>query len=271
MRIAFLGGGSIARLALETIFQGRLEGFAPVAILGRSAVSPARDLATRFGVSYVLDRAALIAAKPDVLVEAASHEAVREHAAAVLEAGISMIVMSGGVLADDALREQLEQIAQVKAVTFCVPSGGIGGLDALKAVVAAGCESVEITVSKPPDAWRGVPFVEKLGVRMEQLVGPRILFEGTAREGVRHFPQNVNIAAVLSMAGVGFDRTRLKVVAEPGLERNTHTILVNGTTGTITLKFESVPFPENAKTSMLACYSALAALRAFRAPVRYGT
>jgi aspartate dehydrogenase len=113
--------------------------------------------------------------------------------------------------------------------------------------------------------------VERLGVDLDQLTGPTILFEGSAREGVPHFPANVNIAAVLSMAGIGFDRTRLKVVADPNLRHNTHFIDVRGKTGNISIKLENVPAPENPKTAWLACYSALAALKALQSPVRYGT
>ena len=104
-----------------------------------------------------------------------------------------------------------------------------------------------------------------------RLAGAVTLFEGTAREGVPHFPANVNVAAVLSLAGVGFDRTRLKVVADPALKFNTHFITIRGKTGTINLRFESVPSPDNPKTAMLACYSALAAFGQFTSPVRYGT
>jgi aspartate dehydrogenase len=152
-----------------------------------------------------------------------------------------------------------------------VPSGGIGGLDALKAACAAGVDEVEIAVTKPPAAWQGIPYVERLGVDLDRLTGPVTLFDGTAREGVPHFPANVNIAAVLAMAGVGFDRTRLKVVADPALRFNTHHISVRGRTGTISIKLESVPSPDNPKTALLACYSALAAIKAFGSPVRYGT
>jgi len=88
---------------------------------------------------------------------------------------------------------------------------------------------------------------------------------------VPHFPANVNIAAALSMAGIGFDKTRLKVVADPALHLNTHYITIRGPAGTISIKFESVPFPDNPKTSMLAAFSALAAFRQFNSPVRYGT
>ena len=108
-------------------------------------------------------------------------------------------------------------------------------------------------------------------VDLDRLQGATILFEGPAREGVPHFPQNVNIAAVLSLAGVGMDRTRLKVVADPGLSLNTHTIRVSGASGRMTVILENVPAPENPKTSWLACYSALAALRALESKVRYGT
>jgi aspartate dehydrogenase len=88
---------------------------------------------------------------------------------------------------------------------------------------------------------------------------------------VPHFPANVNIAAVLSLAGAGFDRTHLKVVADPALVRNTHTIHIAGRSGTIDLRFESVPSPDNPKTALLACFSALAAYRQFASAVRYGT
>ena len=97
------------------------------------------------------------------------------------------------------------------------------------------------------------------------------MFEGPAREGVPHFPQNVNIAAVLALAGVGMDRTRLKVVADPALSLNTHTIRVSGKSGRFTVVLENVPSPDNPKTAWLACYSALAALKAAKSTVRYGT
>src|SRR5262249_29144448 len=106
---------------------------------------------------------------------------------------------------------------------------------------------------------------------LDRLQGPVTLFEGPAREGVPHFPQNVNIAAVLALAGLGMDRTRLKVVADPALTLHTHTIRVSGRRGRVTVGVENVPSPDNPKTSWLACYSALAALKAMHAGVRYGT
>ena len=271
MRIGIIGGGVIARLVLEHIRDGALEGVQVVAIAGRGNQSKGKLLAGEFGVPFVVSLDALAAAKPEAVVEAASHDAVREYAELLLARGISFLALSGGALCDDALREKLERAAAQHRALLYVPSGGIGGLDTLKAMCLAGAEEVSIVVTKPPAAWKGIPYVEKLGLDMDRLAAAKVLFDGSAREGVPHFPANVNIAAVLSMAGIGFDRTRLKVVADPALKFNTHFIAMRGKTGRIDIKFESVAMPENPKTSMLACFSALAAIRELGRSTRYGT
>ena len=271
LRTALLGGGTIARLVLGQARRGELPGIEVVAIVGRSASSPAADLAREFGLDYRVGAEALLALRPDAVLEAASHQAVHEHLVRLLDAGISVIVLSAGALADDALREAAEAASRRSGALLYVPSGGIGGLDALKTACLGGVDEASIQVAKPPAAWKGIPYVERKGVALERLTGPTTLFEGPAREGVPHFPQNVNIAAVLALAGIGMDRTRLKVVADPALTLNTHTIRVSGRCGRMTVVLENVPSPDNPKTSWLACYSALAALRELRAGVRYGT
>jgi aspartate dehydrogenase len=267
MRVALLGGGTIARLVL----QHRTRGIEVVALAGRGPNSRGVALAKEFSVPYVVGRDRLLAARPAVVVEAASHEAVREYLVPLLEAGVSVIVLSAGALADDALRAKAEQAAAASGALLYVPSGGVGGLDALRTACLAGVDRVSIRVAKPPAAWKGIPYVEKLGVDLDALRAPRTLFEGPAREGVPHFPQNVNIAAVLSLGGIGMDRTRLEVVADPGLALNTHTIRASGVAGRMTVVLENVPAPENPKTSWLACYSALAALKSLQSKARYGT
>ena len=272
MRVAILGGGTIARLFLEHIRRGDLGAAEVVAIVGRNEGSMrGKPLATEFGVACVTSIGDLLKHKPDVVVEAASHEAVREYCGPLLDAGVAVIVLSAGALSDDKLRVRLEAAALKTGALLYVPSGGIGGLDALKAACIAGVDSVEIIVSKPPAAWQNIPFVGKMNIDLAGLREPLVLFKGAARDGVPHFPANVNIAAVLSMAGIGFDRTKLKVVADPALKFNTHFIVIRGKTGRIDIKFESVAMPENPKTSMLACFSALAAIRELGRSTRYGT
>lgn len=276
MRLILLGGGTIARLVLEHLQRGELEldGVEVVAVVGRSAASRGAALGREFQVPFVVGLEAALEHRPDVVLEAASHAAVQAHLVPMLEVGLSVIVLSAGALCDDKLRTEAESAAARGGGLLYVPSGGIGGLDALKAACAAGVDgvSVSIRVAKPPAAWKGIPFVSALGVDLDALAAPKVLFSGSAREGVPHFPQNVNIAAVLSLAGIGFDRTRLEVVADPGLIRNTHTISVSGRTGSFQIVLENVPSPENPKTAWLACYSALAAVKALhRRGVRYGT
>lgn len=271
MRIGLIGAGAVARLFLQQTRRDSMSEAEVVALMGRSERSRGTALAREFGVTFVTERDALIALKPEVVIEAASHSAVREHVEALLTNGIAVIVLSAGALVDDDLRQRLERAATQHRTLLYVPSGGIGGLDALKAVCTAGANEVTIAVTKPPAGWKNIPYVERLGIDLDHLDSAVTLFDGTAREGVPHFPANVNIAAALSLAGVGFDRTRLTVVADPALKFNTHFIHIRGATGSIDLRFENVPLPDNPKTAMLACFSALAAFKQFNSAVRYGT
>jgi aspartate dehydrogenase len=271
MRAALIGAGAISRLALTHARSDGLDGAEIVAVLARPGSERAARLAADFRIPVCHSLQGLLEYKPDVVVEAASHAAVREYGVAVLDAGVSLIVLSGGALADDALRASLEAAAKAGGATLNVPSGGIGALDVLKTACIAGVDSVTICVMKPPQAWKGIEAVEAMKIDLDALTAPAVLFDGTAREGVPLFPQNVNIAAVLSLAGIGFDRTRLRVVADPTLKFNTHQIDVSGKTGRFSLRLENVPTPENPKTAWLACFSALAALKSAANPIRYGT
>ncbi len=271
MRVAIIGGGTIATLFIEHIRRGDLGDAQVVAVVGRNDASRGKPLACEHGIAYVTTIDELLAQKPEVVVEAASHEAVRDFGVTLLSNGIAVIVLSGGALCDDTLRMRLEAAAHKTGALLYVPSGGIGALDALKAATLSGMDSVTISVAKPPAAWKGIAYVEKLAVNLDAIDEAMVLFEGTAREGVPHFPASVNIAAVLSLAGIGFDRTWLKVIADPSLKVNTHHIEMRGQTGNISIKFENVPSSDNPKTSWLACYSALAALKHAKSPVRYGT
>jgi aspartate dehydrogenase len=272
LRVALLGAGTIARLVLDRFRRGELPGVQVTALAGRPGSARAQALGREFGIPVVTGGPdSLLAVRPEAVLEAASHEAVREYLVPLLDSGIKVVVLSAGALADDALRHAAEGAAARSRTLLYVPSGGIGGLDALKAACAAGVTESSIQVAKPPRAWTGIPYVEALGIDLNRLESARVLFEGPAREGIRHFPQNVNIAAVLSMAGIGFDRTRLTVIADPALTHNTHTIRVSGSSGRFSVVLENIPAPENPKTAWLACYSAVAALRELASASRYGT
>jgi aspartate dehydrogenase len=196
MRVGIIGGGVIARLVLEHVRRGALDGVEVVAVVGRSESSRGAPLAREFSVAFATDLGGLLAAQPETVIEAASHQAVHDWGEALLAKGISFVALSAGALCDDALRARLERAAQAGGALLYVPSGGIGGLDALKAAVAAGAQEVTIVVAKPPAAWKGIPYIEERGWDMDALTGAVVLFDGTARDGVPYFPANVNIAAL---------------------------------------------------------------------------
>src|SRR5258706_13345000 len=162
MKLGLLGGGTIARLVLEHLRRGEIPGIEVTAVAGRGASSRGAALAREFSVPYVIGATALRAAGSKVVMEAASHDAVREHLVEFLDAGISVVVLSAGALADDRLRLDAERAAQRSGALLYVPSGGIGGLDALKGACAAGVEEGTIQVAKAPAAWKGIPFGEGL-------------------------------------------------------------------------------------------------------------
>ena len=271
MRVAVIGVGSIGRYLVESIQAGKA-GTARVVGLAARPGAEARlaKLATTAGCPWTIDPLALVAEKPDIVVEAASQAAVRQYVVPLLEAGVDVLVMSGGALADPALMAQVAQAAEANGRRVHVPAGAIGGLDVLNAATLAGLDEVTLVTSKPPRALAGAPFFETHPVDLDAIRERTVIFEGPAAEAVRLFPANVNVAAALSLAGIGTERTRMQVVADPTLDRNVHEVFARGGFGEIRRRVANVPSPTNPKTSFLACLSALATLRRLAGSVQIG-
>ena len=205
----------------------------------------------------------------DLVVECASPHAVRAHAEAVLTAGKDLLMMSSGALADSALAERLADLAQRQGRRLIVPSGALGGIDAIR---ASRCrlERVTLTTTKPPRGLAGAPGFAEWESR--EISEPTVIFDGPAVEAVKLFPANVNVAATLSLAGLGAQETRVKVVADPGSTVNVHEIEAVGGLGKLRFRMELLPHERNPKTSFLAIVSAVEALRAATTPgIRVGT
>ena len=155
----------------------------------------------------------------------ALQNAVRFIIPQALKAGCSVMVLSVGALADKELRETLFGLA--KSITASFTSlGAVVGIDGINSAHAAGISSVTLTTRKPPSGLMGAPYVVEHGIELEKLEKETILFEGTASEAVKAFPANVNVAATISLAGIGFERTMVRVIADPSLSRNVHEINV---------------------------------------------
>jgi aspartate dehydrogenase len=207
----------------------------------------------------------------DMVVESASQNAVRSIVPRALEAGRDVMVLSVGALADEELRETLFRLAEQNNCKLYFPSGAVVGIDGINSASAAEISSVTLTTRKPPLGLAGAPHVEALGIELEKIEKETLLFEGTASEAVKAFPANVNVAATISLAGIGFERTKVRVIADPALSRNVHEITVEGKFGKFFTRVENLPSPENPKTSYLAALSAISTLKKILSPVQIGT
>lgn len=253
LRVGLIGFGSIGRAvhaALQTSDDYAL------CALTRTPIENAPD-----GLTRVETLDALLATRPDLIVECAGHAAVRAHAAAILAADVSLIIASLGALADQALATEIEAAAQASRGQVIYPSGAIGGLDMLRAVAAAGEVTVRYQGIKPPVAWKGSP-AETL-VDLSGLTQRTTFFEGSGRAAARNFPKNANVVAALALAGAGFDAMRVELVAEPDATGNTHQYSVTSPVSTFQMSIVNAPSAGNARTSMATVLSILHEVRMF--------
>ncbi len=254
-RVALIGYGAIATSAARMLprhGEGRLTLVGVLARPGRESI--ARE---RLGDVPVVARVEdVLVAKPDIVAECAGHGALAVHGAAVLGAGVDLVVASTGALADDALMQSLRRAA--RHARILVPAGAVGGIDALAAMRLGGLDSVRYRSIKPPAAWRGTPAEQ--AIDLDRLAAPTVAYRGFAREAARLFPKNANVAATIALAGIGFERTEVEIVADPAARHNVHEIEAAGASGTLSLRLVNLPSPDNPKTSALTALSVVRAL-----------
>jgi aspartate dehydrogenase len=205
--------------------------------------------------------------RADLIVEAATQAALREFGPAVLSAGKHLMVLSVGALV--GVLEGWAALAEKHGCRILVPSGAIAGLDGVKGAREGAITAVTMETRKPPRGLAGAPYIEQQGIDLDRITTETLVFEGPATEAVRGFPANVNVVAALSLAGIGPERTRIKIYAVPGQARNQHRITVEGEFGTLRIEVENVP-SENPRTGRLSYLSAIAMLREMGAAVQVG-
>jgi aspartate dehydrogenase len=202
----------------------------------------------------------------DIAVECAPAALIEQICRPMLEAGKGVMVLSIGALLP---RPELTELARANGGYIIAPTGALLGLDAVAAAAEGHIESIRMITRKPPNGLAGAPYLERRNFRggSEE---PKLVFSGTAREAAAGFPANVNVAAALSLAGIGPDRTMIDIWADPAVTRNCHTIEVEADSARFRLSIENVP-SENPKTGKIVALSVLATLRKLNAPLRVGT
>ena len=206
--------------------------------------------------------------KSDLVIESSCAKAAWEIARKSLSSGRKVMVMSVGGMVGHL--DQLFALAVKYNAQVYFPSGAISGIDALKAANIAGIQRVVLTTRKHPDAFCGVEYVVK-NFKLTGLKKDKILFDGTAEQAVKYFPQNINVAAVLGLAGIGMRKTKVRIIASPNVHKNIHEILIESCAAKIFTRTENILHPENPKTSYLAVLSAIATLKQILQPIKIGT
>lgn len=181
------------------------------------------------------------------------------------------MILSIGALADVRFLHELLDLAKNQRVRIIVPSGAIGGLDAIKSANVGNLTEVVIRNIKPPAALEGAPFIVRNKIDLKSITCPTQIYEGFAEEAAREFPKNLNVAVALSLAGIGPEKTRVIVIVDPGETRNIHEIIAKGDFGEAFFKVSGLPSPDNPKTSYLASLSAIATLQNLFNPFQVGT
>jgi aspartate dehydrogenase len=265
LRVGIAGLGSVG-LAVARSLEAGIPGLVLAAVAVRDREKAHRNLPA------VGDRVPVLAfdglaESCDVIVEGLPPALFREVAVHAIEQGRLFMPLSVGQLLE---HWDLVERARQTGARILVPTGALIGLDAVRAAAEGTINSVTMVTRKPPGGLEGAPYLRERGISLVGLNAPRKIFEGSAREGARGFPANVNVAVALSLAGIGPDRTRLEIWADPGIDRNTHRIEVEADVARFSMMIEGIP-SENPRTGRIVAPSTVAALRGLVSELKVGT
>ncbi|MFH0771335.1 MAG: aspartate dehydrogenase [Candidatus Omnitrophota bacterium] len=265
IRIGIVGCGAIgARLAKYIDLNLKKK----IRLIALSDLNRAKALRVRASLRYKprimeMDK---LTENVDLVIEAASAITSFDIAKKALSRGKNVMVMSTGGLLKGY--KKLLELAKRRRANIYLPSGAICGLDGLKAAGFSKIKKVTLTTTKPPAGFKDAPFVIKNKIDLNKIKSDKILFQGNALQAIAAFPANINVAATLSLSGIGPKKTRVRIIASPGAKKNIHEVSAEGEFGRLTARTENVPSPDNPKTSYLAVLSAIAMLNEILADVK---
>lgn len=265
LRIGVAGLGAIGRIVTRALADG-MPGLELACIAVRDP-GKARTWLEQQSIPCPIVKLEAMPSHADLVVECAPASVLEDICRPMLSARKRVMVLSAGALLP---RPELLELAKRKGGQIIIPTGALIGLDAVTAAAQGTVHSVRMVTRKPPRGLAGAPYLVNNGISVDGLGEPRRVFAGSAREAAAGFPANVNVVAALALAGIGPDRTTIEIWADPGVERNCHTIEVDADSAKFSMSIENIP-SENPRTGRITALSVLAALAKLTAPLRVGT
>jgi aspartate dehydrogenase len=257
LRVGMIGLGSIGQDLVKLAHEkapGRIEF---VGAIVKNLQKPGRPLPVFSSVDEIMQYT------PDVFLEVAGHEGLRQHGIEVLKRGVNLYFLAVGSLADPEFEAEFRTAAESSSGQARIISGAIGALDAISGAAIGGLDRVQHTVRKHPQTLLGTD-------KGAAITEPEEVFRGTAREAALAYPESVNVTAAVSFAGIGLDRTEVIVMVDPGVNRNVHTVEAEGAFGSLRFEIQNVPSAQNPKTGALVAMSALHQLLKYREAIAVG-
>ena len=265
LRVAIAGLGPIGMKVAQALDRG-IDGLVLTAVSAQNPEKHQGWLSKLAATPAVLPIGQLSEAA-DIVIECAPGKLLRSIVAPFVTKGKTAIVLSAGALLDN---EDLIALAKQNGGQIVVPTGALIGLDAVTAAAVETIHSVRMVTRKPVQGLAGAPYIVENNIDIERITEPLRIFEGTAREAAKGFPANLNVAVALSLAGIGPDRTRLEIWADPTVTRNIHRVEVESDSARFSMSIENIP-SENPKTGRITALSVIAFLRKLNSPLRVGT
>ncbi len=262
-KVGIIGTGSLGTSIAEAIKDSLSDHYEILGVLSRREENSLK-LAEKVDSKAYDNIDQMIEDRPDYIIEAAGPEIVRDMGLKILDKGINFIPLSVGALADEEFLQELKKTALKNKSRIYIPSGAVGGFDLLRSSLLMEDMEISISTEKAPESLNGAPFLKGRELSKEKI---EKLYQGSAREAIELFPNNVNVAVATALAGIGVDHTRVSIHSVPGMKSNKHRIQARGETMKIDLSIEASPSPKNPRSSSLAAYSVIAILENLVSPL----
>lgn len=270
MKVALIGCGFIGQTIAGAIKEGAID--ASLVSVFDTKREDAEKVGSMFDDVKIAGSASeVIESDAELVIEAASIDALKQYAIDILKSRKNLMAMSVGAFADKEILENIEKAAEENRVKVYLPSGAVGGLDALKSAGAAALFDVSLITTKPPKSLRENRYLIDKGIDVDRITEKQILYEGSAADAIEKFPYNVNVAVTVGLCGLGPEKTHIKVVCDPEIDKNIHEIHAKGEFGEFRFRVENLPSPKNPRTSYLAALSAIATLKRITSHIEVGT